>query len=198
MNARSLFLAAVPVLFACSRESKQASAPPETAPTAPASPSSAAPTTAPSASGASSPAPRAAPASIGVARMLPDGTLELDLRGPGGAESRVVYKPNDAKYKSTLDHLGGMKPGESKPVPPWPDPWDAAKVEAAAHAHAAKKGWKAGEYKVEIMGTDADGHAAVTLHHNDDAHAKSPGSGKSIAIRVETKGYTVVRELGLQ
>jgi hypothetical protein len=194
VKARSL-LFAVPVVFACSRESKPTSAPPETAPAAPTAPASA---PAPSATGAGASAPPSAPASIGVARMLADGTLELDLHGPGGAEARVVYKPNDAKYKSTLDHLGGMKPGESKSVPPWPDPWDAAKVEAAAHAYAAKKGWKASEYKVEITGTDADGNAAVTLHHNDDARAKTPGGGKSVAIRVEPKGYTVAREIAFQ
>jgi hypothetical protein len=130
--------------------------------------------------------------------MLPDGTLELDLRGPGGAEARIVYPPSHPKYKATLEHLGGMKPGETKSVPPWPDPWDAVKVEAAAHAHAAKKGWRREEYKVEITGTDAEGNAAVTLHHAIDAQVKAPGGGKSVALRIETKGYTVVRELAFQ
>jgi hypothetical protein len=166
-------------VLACSKENAKPAPLPEAPVTSSSSSSSAAP-------------------SIGVARMLADGTLELDLRGPGGAEARLVYPPTHAKYKETLAHLGGMKPGEEKPVPPWPDPWDASKVEAAAHAHAAKKGWKKGEYTVEITGTDADGNAAVTLHHADDAHAKVPGGGKSVALRIETKGYTVVRELGFQ
>jgi hypothetical protein len=126
----------------------------------------------------------AQPSSIGVARMRADGTLELDLHGPGGAEARVVYPPTHVEYKKTLEHLGGMKPGQEKPVPPWPDPWDAAKVEAAVHAHAAKKGWKRGEYTVEIMGTDADGNAVVSLVH----------AGKSVSLRVETKTYAVVKE----
>lgn len=109
--------------------------------------------------------------SIGVARMKADGTLELDLRGPGGA----------------LEHLGGMTPGAEKPIPAWPDPWDASKVEAAAHAHAAKKGWKRDEYAITIMGTDADGNAMVTLSH----------AGNATSIRVETKTYTVVNERGI-
>ncbi len=127
------------------------------------------------------------PPSVGVARMRPDGTLELDLRGPGGAESRRIYPPTHADYKKTLDHLRGMKPRDEKAIPPWPDPWDASKVESATHAHAATKGWKRDEYTIEIMGTDADGNAVVTLSRG----------GKSGSIRIETKGYTVKRELGL-
>ena len=50
--------------------------------------------------------------------MRPDGTLELDLRGPSGAEARKVYPPTHADYKKTLDHLGGMKPGDEKAIPP--------------------------------------------------------------------------------
>jgi len=130
--------------------------------------------------------------------MRPDGTLELDLRGPSGAQSRVVYLTTHADYKKTLAHLGGMKPGDEKPVPPWPDPWDTSKVESAGHAHAAKKGWKRDEYTIEIMGTDADGNAVVTLAHSVDKSARSQGGGKSVSIRIETKTYTVVKELAFQ
>ena len=138
------------------------------------------------------------PSTIGVARMRLDGTLELDFHGPGGAEARVVYPPNHAEYKKTLDQLGGMKPGDEKPVPAWADAWDASKVESAALAHAATKSWKRDEYTIEIMGTDADGNAVVTLAHVGDRRAKSPGGRKSVSIRVETKTYTVVKELALQ
>jgi hypothetical protein len=63
--------------------------------------------------------------SIGSAKMKEDGTIVLQLRaeGPGGivGDALVMYRPDDPKYKETLDHLGGLKPGEEKPVPPWPE-----------------------------------------------------------------------------
>ncbi len=57
--------------------------------------------------------------------MEADGTLILMLRatGPGGmvGDSRLVIPPNDPRYRDYLKHIGGLKPGETKPVPPWPD-----------------------------------------------------------------------------
>lgn len=71
---------------------------------------------------------REAPRSIGVATMSPDGTLVLDLRaqsdgGPGGAtgDARLVYSPDHPDYRRLLDHIGPLRPGESRPVPPWPE-----------------------------------------------------------------------------
>ncbi|MGE0746794.1 MAG: hypothetical protein AB7K86_16175 [Rhodospirillales bacterium] len=65
-------------------------------------------------------------APIGVARMAPDGTLVLDLRAVSGGgavgHGRFVYRPADRDYRMVVDHLGGIRPGETKPVPPWPDP----------------------------------------------------------------------------
>jgi hypothetical protein len=56
--------------------------------------------------------------------MLPDGTIELSLRaeGPGGivGHGRMTYAPSDKDYQMVLEHLGGLKPGETKLVPPWP------------------------------------------------------------------------------
>jgi hypothetical protein len=64
-------------------------------------------------------------ASIGVATMASDGTIELRLRatGPGGmvGEGFLTYRPNDPQYGDILRHLGGLRPGETKSVPPWPD-----------------------------------------------------------------------------
>ena len=64
-------------------------------------------------------------ASIGVATMGPDGTIELRLRaaGPGGmvGEGFLTYPPSDPHYADVLRHLGGLKPGETKSVQPWPD-----------------------------------------------------------------------------
>lgn len=64
-------------------------------------------------------------ASIGEATMEEDGTLVLQLRaeapGGGSGDAMIQYKPNDPRYQRTLDHIGGLEPGQSKPVPPWPD-----------------------------------------------------------------------------
>jgi hypothetical protein len=68
-------------------------------------------------------AKKAAP--IGTATMTEDGTITLNLRaeGPKGTigDGRLVYRKGDKGYSDVLKHLGGLKPGESKPVPPWPD-----------------------------------------------------------------------------
>lgn len=64
--------------------------------------------------------------SIGSAVMLADGTIELMLRaeGPGGmrGDAKFSYPPGHPQYREILAHLGGLEPGASKPVPPWPEP----------------------------------------------------------------------------
>jgi hypothetical protein len=63
------------------------------------------------------------PASIGTATLLNDGTIELRLisreRGMTG-HATLRYPPSHPEYKNILDHLQGLKPGETKLVPPWP------------------------------------------------------------------------------
>ena len=62
--------------------------------------------------------------SIGSATMQDDGTIVMNLRvdEPDGmiGDGQVQCKPTDPEYADVLQHLGGLKPGESKPVPPWP------------------------------------------------------------------------------
>jgi hypothetical protein len=60
--------------------------------------------------------------SIGVATMTPDGVITLRVRSspPGPiAEGVLRYTPGQADYDEIKQHLGGITPGESKPVPPW-------------------------------------------------------------------------------
>lgn len=60
--------------------------------------------------------------SIGVATMTEDGTITLRLRSlpPGPiAEGTMSYRPGDPQYEEVKRHLGGIKPGETKPVRPW-------------------------------------------------------------------------------
>jgi hypothetical protein len=61
---------------------------------------------------------------IGTAHMRDDGTLELFLVSHGSdgiiGHAYLTYRPGDAGYQETLAHVGPIKPGESKPVRPWP------------------------------------------------------------------------------
>jgi len=63
------------------------------------------------------------PASIGVARMLEDGTITLFIRaeGPGSVrgDALLTYERAHPEYATVLKHVGGLQIGEEKPVPPW-------------------------------------------------------------------------------
>lgn len=66
---------------------------------------------------------------IGHATMLKDRTIVLSLIYwfPGGGHTTPAefrYKPGDPEYKEVLRHLGGIEPGESKGVKPWPGTGD--------------------------------------------------------------------------
>ena len=56
--------------------------------------------------------------------MTADYTVTLKLRAVSddGAigEASFTYSPMDEDYESIVSHIGGINPGESKPVPPWP------------------------------------------------------------------------------
>jgi hypothetical protein len=59
--------------------------------------------------------------SVGTARMSADGiiTLRLHTLWPQRfVESEHVYAPDDPLYGVIRRHLGGIAPGEAKPVPP--------------------------------------------------------------------------------
>src|SRR5215470_13100322 len=57
--------------------------------------------------------------SVGRAKMSADGTITLQLRSlwpDPVAESELVFAPDDPQYEEIKHHLGGIEPGESKPV----------------------------------------------------------------------------------
>jgi hypothetical protein len=69
-------------------------------------------------------APAPTPASVGVATMLQNGTILVGVPGPDGdsrAQAVLTVEPGDSTYQPIIDHVGGLKPGETKPIPPWPD-----------------------------------------------------------------------------
>ncbi len=57
--------------------------------------------------------------SIGMAVMAPDGTITLSLHSQDGAMGAFAYHKNDPQYARILSHIGGIRPGEHKPVPPF-------------------------------------------------------------------------------
>ena len=57
---------------------------------------------------------------IGMAVMGEDGTITLTIHSlpPGPiAEGVIAYKKGDPNYARIYSHLGGIQPGEHKPVP---------------------------------------------------------------------------------
>jgi hypothetical protein len=73
------------------------------------------------AAGLADAAPRTRPAVVGEATMLPDGSLSVKLKSEGGETRTVIFKPENPRYKEILAHVGDMKPGERKPLAPWPN-----------------------------------------------------------------------------
>jgi hypothetical protein len=61
--------------------------------------------------------------SIGAATMAEDGTVTLRLRAEtedgASGDGFFQYSPSDPDYRGVVEHVGGLRPGESKPVPPW-------------------------------------------------------------------------------
>jgi hypothetical protein len=63
------------------------------------------------------------PESVGVASMRADGTLEMQLRTVAAdgtiGESMLLVGPKDPRHAQMVKHLGGIKPGQGKPIPPF-------------------------------------------------------------------------------
>jgi hypothetical protein len=64
------------------------------------------------------------PEFIGTASMLPDGTIQLQLRAVNGSgamgDALMTYPKDHPEYQMILDHIDGLTPGEHKPVKPFP------------------------------------------------------------------------------
>ena len=65
------------------------------------------------------------PEYIGEATMSQDRTVKLDLMALGEkceiGHGMLIYPPDHPQYREILDHVGGLQPGETKAVRPWPD-----------------------------------------------------------------------------
>lgn len=63
---------------------------------------------------------------IGTATMRSDRTIVLRLwsgHGMTGPKGQTLknYNPEDPDYEEIVDHVGGLRPGETKNVPSWTD-----------------------------------------------------------------------------
>jgi hypothetical protein len=62
---------------------------------------------------------------IGSATMQDNGTILLQLRAESSegtiGDVLLKYPPQHPQYRKILRHVGGLKPGECKPVSPWPE-----------------------------------------------------------------------------
>ena len=70
--------------------------------------------------GSLTPAPAA---SIGTATMLKDGTViyyqRFKTNDAGEQLIPARFPPGSPGYQDAIQHIGGIKPGESKPIPPY-------------------------------------------------------------------------------
>jgi hypothetical protein len=61
---------------------------------------------------------------IGTVSMRPDLSLSIRLRSVQCdgtlAEGILDIKPGEPNYQVVIDHVGGLQPNETKPVPAWP------------------------------------------------------------------------------
>ncbi len=112
--------------------------------------------------------PKPERAAVGSATMSADGTIVMDMFSP---HARLTYTKGDARYTEVLQHVGGLKPGESKAVPPWGDDIDDGKVNDAVAAWVAKnKGWRvANELRIQIYGTNANQEIIVGVGHANES-----------------------------
>jgi hypothetical protein len=56
--------------------------------------------------------------SIGTALMSADGTITLTISTPS-QQGAMAYHRGDPQYARILSHVGGLHPGQKKPVPPF-------------------------------------------------------------------------------
>ena len=64
------------------------------------------------------------PPPVGTATMDGEGTITLRLRSVSQgmvAETVRTLAPQDPEYAATIEHLGGIKPGESRVIPAYPN-----------------------------------------------------------------------------
>jgi hypothetical protein len=55
--------------------------------------------------------------------MRDDRSLVVTLRASDAGivgDAQFVCGPGDARYADLVSHVGGLAPGQCKPVPPWP------------------------------------------------------------------------------
>lgn len=76
-------------------------------------------------SSTSAPTPGETAGTIGIASMPADRMITVILRAQNGKSSvgnaAFFMNPDHKDYQKTIQHVGGLKPGQSKPYPAWPE-----------------------------------------------------------------------------
>ncbi len=121
-----------------------------------------------------------------MAKMAADGTLTITLytRAGGHGQTQQTLTAEDPEHAMYVKHVGGLKPGEGKLIPPFPDDIDDARVDASVKAFIAKEPWAA-DAAIVIIGTDKQDRIAVTARAR-----KKPTRGWSLLL--DPKSYAVV------
>ena len=61
---------------------------------------------------------------IGIASMSADRMITVMLRAENGksvvGDAAFFMNPGHKDYEKTIQHVGGLKPGQTKPYPAWP------------------------------------------------------------------------------
>lgn len=97
---------------------------------------------------------------IGAARMQADGTIVLELRNPW---MRREIPRTSPEHEGIVAHVGGLEPGQLKPVPPWPDDINDEAVEESLRSYVRAKGLSPDECAASIEGTDREGRIRVSV-----------------------------------
>ncbi len=108
---------------------------------------------------------RPGPTTIGTASLLPDGTLQI--QSPHG---NILLAASDPEYAPYLARMGGLRPGEQKTAPAFPDDFDAARVEAATRAYLVKSGVDVSICHGDVLGTDKEKNVTVSVDCGSDRY----------------------------
>ncbi len=119
---------------------------------------------------------------IGVARLKPDGTIELDMFRPS---ARLTYRPDHPQYVEIRAHLtqrgGLLLPGQERPVLPFPPPAvpvTSVKMAGAVAREVAREtaSWGAGDARrTADVFVGADGAPRFSTLARTSPHPGKPG-----------------------
>lgn len=118
---------------------------------------------------------------------------ELRWTKGSGASITMVWRDLQSFYAGTGWTDGNLDIAPAISIAEMP-------AESAIVAYLVKyKSWQRADYRLENRGPSDDGICTVvSVIHADDAHATSPGGGRSLQLCVDARTNSVVREIAFQ